>query len=78
MKQLTFCCTKDGTEFQLRSGLTKMESSELQNQYPNDIYLQNKLIMDQQFIDFVATITEHSQQCDGQIVVDPTSYLIAD
>ena len=46
MKQITFRCTKDGTEFQLKSGLTKAQSIELQNQNSNDSGLQTKLVMD--------------------------------
>ena len=59
MIQITFRCKKDGVEFIFKNGVGKVESYEIQQQYPNAIYQHLDRTVAQQSGEFKNSINEH-------------------
>jgi len=78
MNQLTFRCKKDGTEFKLKQGITKGQHYKFQAESPNtyDQQVQETLLAQSQ--EFADSVFEHVRHCDGEILADNSTFLIAD
>ena len=78
MKSITFVCNKDGSRFNLESGVTKSEAIAFQSQEGGNSAFSEKLKMMEQFDSIYKSIAEHAQNCDGLIAADVSSYRIRD
>lgn len=78
MNQFTFHCKKDGVQFIFESSITKGQFYEFQNQNPDTIEQQTQAVLASQNSMFAHALFEHMTECDGEIVTDRSTLLIAD